>query len=118
MTITITARELQQAAEDDARPPKQGPKKRRAPTLQVTGTTPEQQQRWQGAADRSKLSLAAWIRRACDGPTEEELDRAASLLATFGAEQHRRGARGEPTTADVRARSMVERITRVLRGDG
>lgn len=98
-----------------APPPKQGPKKRRAPTLQVTGTTPEQQERWQAAADRAGLPLAAWIRKACDGPGEEDLDRAASLLATFGVEQYRRGAEGKPTTADVRARSLAERIVKVLR---
>lgn len=39
---------------------------RRAPTLQVTGTTPEQQQRWKDAAARQDMTLAAWMRAACD----------------------------------------------------
>ena len=40
---------------------------RRAPTLQVTGTTPEQQARWKAAATQQGYpTLAAWMRAACD----------------------------------------------------
>lgn len=40
---------------------------RRAPTLQVTGTTPEQQARWKdAAAQQGYPTLAAWMRAACD----------------------------------------------------
>ena len=61
--VTLTAAELRATAADDAQPRRPI---RRARTLQVTGTTPEQQARWKDAAARQGMTLAAWMRAACD----------------------------------------------------
>lgn len=42
---------------------------RAAPTVRVSGATPEQLRAWRAAAERAGLSLAAWIRAACDAAT-------------------------------------------------
>ena len=64
--VTLTAAQLRATAADDE---PRAPRKpiRRAPTLQVTGTTPEQQARWKdAAAQQGYPTLAAWMRAACD----------------------------------------------------
>jgi hypothetical protein len=62
--IALLEEEARQPHPADDAPPRRPI--RRAPTLQVTGTTPEQQQRWKDSAARQGMTLAAWMRAACD----------------------------------------------------
>jgi hypothetical protein len=54
---------------------------RLAPTLRVSGTTPEQQRSWHAAAGLARLSTAAWIRQVCDAAVDAIVAKGERALA-------------------------------------